>query len=180
GEPGQSSSQPMTEEPSAEEAVWLADPEVQKAVAIIRSAGKSKGAVHPSSNLELDLGFDSMERVELIVELERALNATAANEAVSAVYTVRELVDALLQARGGATGASTGMAGWDAVLAAEPEDPRVLAVLDKQWLQTCFWFLTGRFVALIARIFYGLRVTGKEKLPKTGPFILPPTTRTCG
>src|SRR5205807_3309165 len=36
GEPGQSSSQPMTEEPSAEEAVWLADPEVQKAVAIIR------------------------------------------------------------------------------------------------------------------------------------------------
>lgn len=174
GEPGQSNGQPATDEPSAEEALWLADPDVQKAVAIIRDACKSKCAVHPSSNLELDLGFDSMERVELIVELERALNATAGNEAVSAVYTVRELVETLLQTRGGGAGPSIGTTGWDAVLAADPEDPRVLAVLDRQWLQTGFWFLIGRFVSIFTRVFYGVRVTGKEKLPKSGPFILSP------
>jgi long-chain acyl-CoA synthetase len=173
-EPGQNSGRPATEEPSAEEALWLADPDAQKAMTIIRGMCKAKALVLASSNLELDLGFDSMERVELIVELERALSATAGNETVAGVYTVRELVDALLRTRGTAGGRSTGTAGWDAVLSAEPEDPRVLAVLDQQWFQTCFWFLTGRFVSLFTRIFYGLRVSGKEKLPRSGPFILSP------
>src|SRR5579859_1995433 len=53
------------EELTAAEALWLAAPEVQKAVAVIREACKAQKPVLPSSNLELDLGFDSMERVEL-------------------------------------------------------------------------------------------------------------------
>jgi long-chain acyl-CoA synthetase len=83
-------------------------------------------------------------------------------------------VETLLQTRGGGAGPSIGTTGWDAVLAADPEDPRVLAVLDRQWLQTGFWFLIGRFVSIFTRVFYGVRVTGKEKLPKSGPFILSP------
>jgi long-chain acyl-CoA synthetase len=174
GEPGENNGHSAMEEPSAEEALWLADPDVQKAIDTTRNACKAKVSVLPSSNLELDLGFDSMERVELIVELERALNATVENETVAGVYTVRELIDALLQTRGSAGGRATGVAGWDAVLGAEPQDPRVLAVLDPRWFQTCFWFLTGKFVSLFTRIFYGLRVSGQEKLPRSGPFILSP------
>src|SRR5260370_28185047 len=86
-------------EPTEEEANWLADTNVEKAVAIIRKAGKSAKPVLPSSNLELDLGFDSMERVELLVALERELGAEADEKVVAQVYTVRELVDGILQAR---------------------------------------------------------------------------------
>ncbi len=88
----------VAEEPTAEESIWLADPAVQKAIAVIRGASKAQKSVLPSSNLELDLGFDSMERVELVVALEREIGAHVDDEIISRVYTVRELVDAVLHA----------------------------------------------------------------------------------
>jgi long-chain acyl-CoA synthetase len=164
----------VAEEPTAEEAVWLSQPDVQRAVAVIKAASKSQKPVLPSSNLELDLGFDSMERVEVVVAMEREMGAEADDEVISGVYTVRELVDAVLQAQGNATGARPALPGWEAVLAADPEDPRVLAALNSGHLLTFGWYVFGRFVALFTRIFFGLRVSGKEKLPQKGPFILSP------
>ena len=164
----------VAEEPTAEEAVWLSQPDVQKAVALIKQASKAQKPVLPSSNLELDLGFDSMERVELVVALERELGAEADDKVVSEVYTVRELVDALLQARGGTATPRAGLPGWDAILATDPDDPAVLKSLHNNVLLTLWWFLFGKFVAVIMRIFFNLRVSGKEKLPKKGPFILSP------
>jgi len=165
----------IAEEPSGEEALWLANPDVQRTVAMIREAGKTQKQVLPSSNLELDLGFDSMERVELVVSLERALGAEVDDKIVSQVYTVRELVDAILGARGGAgTGARAANAGWEAVLAVPPDDPEVMRALNTGWLVTAAWFVVGKFFGLFLRLFFRLRVSGKEKLPKNGPFILSP------
>lgn len=162
------------EEPTAEEAVWLAEPETQKAIALIRKAGKSSKPVLPSSNLELDLGFDSMERVELVVALERELGAQADDKVIAQVYTVRELVDAILKARNGAGSNRPSLPGWDAVLAADPDDPRILAALNSSRLLTFAWFVLGKGVGIFLRIFFKLRVTGREKLPSKGPFILSP------
>jgi long-chain acyl-CoA synthetase len=164
----------VAEEPTSEEALWLSHPEVQKAVSMIRGASKSQKPVLPSSNLELDLGFDSMERVEMVVALERELGAEADDKVISQVYTVRELVDAILQARGGSNGARPALPGWDAVLAADPDDPRVLSALNSSPLFTLGWFVFGKGVGLFMRIFFKLRVSGKEKLPVKGPFILSP------
>jgi long-chain acyl-CoA synthetase len=168
----------VAEEPTGEEAAWLASPEVQKAMAVVRNASKAERPVLPSSNLELDLGFDSMERVELVVALEREMDAQLDEKVIAQVYTVRELVDAVLQARGSvpssqAPGQRTAP-GWDAVLAVEPDDPQVLAALSSSQVFTFLWFVFGKLVALIVRVFFNLKVSGKEKLPKKGPFILSP------
>jgi len=168
------SASPVAEEPTAEEAVWLAESEVQKAIGVIRKAGKSSKPVLPSSNLELDLGFDSMERVELVVALERELGAQADDKVIAQVYTVRELVDAILKARNGAGSTRPSLPGWDAVLAADPDDPRILAALKSNRLLTFAWFVFGKGVGLFMRVFFKLRVSGKEKLPRKGPFILSP------
>lgn len=162
------------EEPTAEEAIWLAQPEVQKAVAMIRAASKTKKPVLPTSNLELDLGFDSMERVELVVALERELGAQADDKVISAVYSVRELVDTILQARDGSVVARPSLPGWDAVLLTGPDDPSVLNALRTSKVFTMGWFVLGKIVSVFLRIFFDLRVTGKDKLPKNGPFILSP------
>ncbi|HMK31151.1 MAG TPA: AMP-binding protein, partial [Terriglobales bacterium] len=75
---------------------WTALPEVQRALAVIRASAKKQVAeVRPADSLELDLGLDSMERVELLVSLERELGANVPDAVVSEVYTVRELVDAV-------------------------------------------------------------------------------------
>ena len=167
------------EELTGEEAAWLASPEVQNAITVVRNASKAEKPVLPSSNLELDLGFDSMERVELVVSLEHAMNAHLDEKVIAQVYTVRELVDAVLQSRGDAASSGTprssaAVPGWDAVLAVEPDDPKALAALNSSQIFSIWWFIVGRVVALITRIFFGLRVSGKEKLPKKGPFILSP------
>ncbi|HYL92301.1 MAG TPA: AMP-binding protein, partial [Alphaproteobacteria bacterium] len=162
-----------SEEPSAEEAVWLSDSAVQKAISVIKQAIKVPKPVMPASNLELDLGLDSMERVELVVALERELGSHGDDKVISSVYTVRELVDAILQGRGAAAPPVT-QPGWEKILASGPDDPKVLKALDAPWLVTFFWFALGKFVSIFVRIFFRLEVKGVEKLPKTGPFILSP------
>jgi hypothetical protein len=47
---------------------------VEPALAAIRAAARSGAAVAPGASLELDLGFDSMERVELLARLEHAFH----------------------------------------------------------------------------------------------------------
>jgi len=174
---GAESTPPVAEEPTGEEALWLSDPGVQKAIAVVRVASKAQKPVLPASNLELDLGFDSMERVELVVALERELGVEADQKVISQVYTVRELVDTIRQARGSAAPGGAPrplLPGWDAVLASEPDDPGVLAPLNSSRLLAFGWFVFGKFVAVFMRVFFRLRVSGKEKLPKKGPFILSP------
>ena len=63
-------------EVSSEDQDWMDIPDVARSLAVVKSAAKTKREkVFPSDNLELDLGLDSMERVELLVALERELNA---------------------------------------------------------------------------------------------------------
>jgi long-chain acyl-CoA synthetase len=183
----------VAEEPSAEEAVWLSDRDVQRALAIIRNASKTQKPVTPSSNMELDLGFDSMERVELVVSLEQEFGVEVEDKVISHVYTVRELVDTILHAReaaaaavpngAGATETSRGRApsasGWDAVLAMPPtgvdsDAAAVSQALNTSVVFTFIWFVLTRLAGLMVRVFFGLSVSGQEKLPRKGPFILSP------
>lgn len=161
-------------EPTAAEALWLADPEVQRGIAVIRQAGKLQKAAMPGDNLELDLGFDSMERVELVVDLEREFGTHVDESVISEVYTVRELIDTVLKARGGEAPLKRETPGWDSILEAEPDDPAALSVLKNTTFQTLVWHLSGFIVALITRVFFRLKVSGSEKLPAAGPFILCP------
>lgn len=193
------------EEPTAEEALWLSEPDVQRALEIIRSASKTQKLVQPSSNLELDLGFDSMERVELVVSLEQAFGVEVEDKVISHVFTVRELVDTILHALellsttaagvapsgaiaaevrqpNAASAASArprqSTAGWDAVLAADPSGDSDAASVNKTLhtsvVFTFMWFVLARLVVLFVRVFFGLSVSGREKLPRAGPFILSP------
>ena len=48
------------------------------------------------SHLELELGLDSMERVELLTQLQVVFVSRVSEEVSHRIYTVRELVDAVL------------------------------------------------------------------------------------
>ncbi len=151
---------------------WLAKPEVARAMEVIcRAAGKAQ--LHPRDNLELDLGLDSMQRVELLVALERELGASVPDALISEVYTVRELVEAVRNRAGGSTRPRQ-PAAWDSILHTDPTDPEVLAVARRKPLTERWWYMVGRLVNVFVRDRFGLTVTGLEKLPKQGPFILSP------
>jgi long-chain acyl-CoA synthetase len=154
---------------------WMQQADVARALAVIHGASKKEHgshAVHPQDNLELDLGLDSMERVELVVALEQELGAKADENMISEVYTVRELVDAV-RAGIGASGART-KAGWNEVFATEETDPEITAVAEHRPVASRLWYVFGRCVRLICKIFFRMQVRGLEKLPPSGPFILCP------
>jgi long-chain acyl-CoA synthetase len=159
---------------SDEETTWLDIPEVSKAIKIIRDSSQNKpGTIRPVYNLELDLGFDSMQRIELLVALEEQLGGDVEESRLGEIYTVRELVDAVREsAAGGKKRESSAIVGWQTLLREQPTEPEVLAITKKRPIAEFLWFLLGRLVEVIAIDHFPLKVTGLENLPTQGPFIL--------
>ena len=64
---------------SPEESAWLEQPDVQRGLNILHEAARSAPTtMRPTLNLELDLGLDSMQRVELLSRLEDELGGDLA------------------------------------------------------------------------------------------------------
>ena len=170
-----SDSEIASEKPlTAEDAAWLEQPEVQRALEIIRQATKAKSEeLRPAHNLELDLGFDSMQRVELLVALEQELGGNVEESRASEIYTVRELVDLVRENEASGTGSSREQfAGWRAVLEEEPADRDALALAVSHPIVEFSWFLLSRIVRLFADDRFHLRMTGLENLLAHGPYII--------
>jgi long-chain acyl-CoA synthetase len=169
-EPEISSRKPLSEE----EAAWLQAPEAQRALQIIRERARNKPPeIRPSDNLELDLGFDSMQRVELLVALEQDLGGDVEESKLGEIYTVRQLVDLIREsAARGDKRSQPQFAGWEAVLKEEPADPEVLALAKPQPFAERFWFAAGRLLQLFFRIAFRLKVKGIKNLPPAGPYLI--------
>jgi long-chain acyl-CoA synthetase len=159
---------------SAEEQAWLAAPEVQRALQIMREAARTAPeSLRPDHNLELDLGLDSMQRVELLTALEQELGGDVDESRLSEIYTVRHLVDAVRQsAAAGERRPPAQFAGWKALLSEETDDPEVHALVEPRPLAETFWFFFSRFLQIVALDRFQLRVECLEKLPASGPYII--------
>jgi long-chain acyl-CoA synthetase len=125
--------------------------------------------------LELDLGLDSMQRVELLSQMEQQLGGNVEESQLSEIYTVRDLVDAVLQSAAsgaGVSGTRTTFAGWKAILAENPDANDVISLARPQPISNAFWYMVSRLVQVISFDRFDLRVSGIDNLPKAGPYIL--------
>ena len=161
---------PLTEDETA----WLDRPEVQRGLTIIREAARNgPSSLRPTMNLELDLGLDSMQRVELLSRIEDELGGNVEEAQLAEIYTVRDLVDAVLaSAQSGNASPRVAFAGWKTILSEEPTDPEVLALKDPHPAFDAVWYPVSRIIQMVARDLFDLRVSGLENLPRQGPFIL--------
>jgi long-chain acyl-CoA synthetase len=164
--------QPLTND----EASWLDQPDVQRALKIVREAARTAPQnLRPAHNLELDLGLDSMQRVELLSRIEDQLGGNVAESQLAEIYTVRDLVDAVLQSAAsgaGAPGTRIAFAGWKAILAEEPAPADVIALVRPQPISAAFWYMFSRLIQVVASDRFDLHVRGIENLPKSGAYIL--------
>ena len=161
---------------TAEESAWLDQPDVQRGLKIIREAAHdAPTTMRPALNLDLDLGFDSMQRVDLLSRLEEELGGNVEESQLTEIYTVRDLIDAVLKSAAthpGSPGPRATFAGWKSILAEDPDDPEVLALAHPNKINDTFWYLVSRVFQLIALDRFHLKVTGLDKLPKTGAYII--------
>ncbi|PYY21566.1 MAG: hypothetical protein DMG62_17755 [Acidobacteria bacterium] len=158
---------------SDEDRLWLSAQDVQQAMTVIRSTSKKEGEIHPEDNLELDLGLDSMERVELLVALEGALNSHPEDSELANVYSVRELITTLLKYRD-ASATGTKGTGWEFVFASETTDQEVIETLAPSRSFTMFWFVAARLARYLCQVLYRIQLSGLENIPQDRPFILSP------
>jgi long-chain acyl-CoA synthetase len=174
-EDGSGSELPAEKPLTPEENDWLNRADVQSGLKVIREAARSAPAnIRPTLNLELDLGLDSMQRVEVLSRLEEELGGNLEESQLAEIYTVRDLIDAVLQSAASGTGPGTRptFAGWKAILSEEPDDPDVRALAHPNRLNDTFWYLVSRLIQVISLDLFKLKVVGIEKLPKTGPYII--------
>ena len=159
-----------------EETAWLQQPDVQRGLKVLRESSRSAPSnVRPNQSLELDLGLDSMQRVELLSRLEEELGGDIEESRLTEIYTVRDLVDAVLQSAASGAGrpaTRVAFAGWKAILAEDPDDPEVLDLVQPHRLRTAFWYLVSRLIQVVSLDLFDLKVSGLEKLPKSGPFLI--------
>ena len=160
---------------SAEDAAWAEQPGVQRALKTVREASRMKPrSISPGDNLELDLGLDSMQRIELLVAIEREIGGDVEESRLSEIYTVRELIDAVRESTAKSKGGPslTNVAGWKAILQEEPAEPESRSLFKPAPFKETFWYAVSRLIQLIANDRFHLRVKGLEKLPEHGPFII--------
>jgi long-chain acyl-CoA synthetase len=175
-EPGKehNTQKPVTEEESA----WTSDPGVAQALEIIREAAHDKSAVRAAANLELDLGLDSIERVEVLTNLDQLFSARISTEVAQSLYTVRQLVDAVRAQASISTTAKLANP-WNKLLTDLPEnDPLLAGLLEPHRVLAVLGFAILKCANLLARLLLGLRVAGLENLPAGGAYLLCPNHET--
>lgn len=164
-----------TEKPlTAEDRAWLEQKNVQRALRIIQeSARKAPPQISPNHNLELDLGLDSMQRVETLIALEQELGGNVEESQLAGIYTVRELVDAVLESSSsGGTSARPAFTGWESVLKDNSSDAEFREISQPHFFKELFWFVLFRGLKVFTRIAFRIKVKGRENLPANGPYLL--------
>jgi len=161
-----------------EEMVWAAQQDVARALEVIREAAHDKSAVRAEANLELDLGLDSIERVEVVTNLEQLFGTRIPTETAHAIYNVRQLVEAArAQSRTGIEERPANA--WNKLLEEVPEnDPLFKDLLKPYPMATFAGFVLMKMWNLLARALVRFRVTGIENLPNEGAYLLCPNHET--
>jgi long-chain acyl-CoA synthetase len=155
--------------------LWASDPVVTKALELVKAAATPGSAVGPNANLDLDLGFDSMERVELLTSLELQFGTDVPDEVAQQIHTVRELVEAVRPRAGVEGDAAAGSADpWERLLAQDPDDPLLQGVLSRRPLFFLLAWAAMKMIGLAARVLIGSSASGREHIPADGPFLISP------
>lgn len=146
----------------------------RRVVRCITSLLKEKIQIQSTDNLELDIGLDSLARIELVVSLEKAFSMKLPETFASEVQTVEELV-AKIKEYGVRGVTEIEKMPWKDILRSEPGfDGRKKVGLHHGFLEWLIILICLGLTKIIMKIFFRLNVEGLENLPEKGPYIITP------
>ncbi|MBK9437387.1 MAG: AMP-binding protein [Chloracidobacterium sp.] len=161
---------------SAEDTALCDTSTAQAVVSAIRQNSKDADVVHPSMNLEIDLGLDSLARAEAFAALEQAFNTEFEGDEAAGALTVRQVID-LVNKHGGAEMEAVSVdLNWNKIINDTDNDlPEVQVVLKDQPIFGAFAFVVYKCFNLFCRVFMLLEVKGVDELRKLDrPFLICP------
>jgi long-chain acyl-CoA synthetase len=142
----------------------------------IRASAREGAILRPDANLELDLGIDSMARVELVATLEHRAGAVVPEATAQCLFTVRDVVDAVLCGRTDAAGRQDGIDAWTALLSAEVGGGPTLTEAATGGSDRVVWLFHAavRAILFLSRVVIEYDVSGTRHLPARGPYLICP------
>jgi long-chain acyl-CoA synthetase len=152
--------------PTPEEAALLRDPTAAAIWALLRGRYPDQ-ALDLDTNLGLDLALDSFSWMELTVVLEERLGIALSEADIAAVETIRDLLHLSIARR--------------TEVRAPPPIAPAATIETERWLTrrglflAAVWFVLHALNWLLMRGLFRLRVSGTEKLPATGAFVIAPS-----
>jgi long-chain acyl-CoA synthetase len=165
------------ETPAQEDRSILQSAVGQEVIQCLQEAYHRDGPIEPSMNLELDLGFDSMERVEMLASIEQTLNLQLPDDFGAEIFTVRDLIVRLEQQAGIVTrGGGQERQSWKKILSAESlSQEESISLPLSGTLGAFFKFLILRlaYYALFKTLLR-LETRGLQQLPAKGPYLICP------
>ncbi|MBF0217265.1 MAG: AMP-binding protein [Candidatus Omnitrophica bacterium] len=150
-----------------------------KVVEVLNGHIRSKRILSPSDHLELDLGIDSLGRVELATALESALDMHISNELMTRAFTVKELI---LGIEGSAAGEGLQKGPlsparskdlWNEILNEEPAQDMIKKIdLSPGRARALGMLLFTGILRLMFRVIWRLRISGEANIPVKGKCVL--------
>ena len=151
----------------------------RKVIEALKKSAKLERQIIPADHIELDLGIDSLGRVELIIALEQALNKRIPNELMTKVFTVKELIlemEKLILGEGAqreSTPQVQGQTLWNDILNEKPGEDIIKKVnLTPNRMAILGMLLFAEILRLVFKVIWRLKIRGTENIPKTGKCIL--------
>ena len=147
-------------------------------VTVIKKNSKNTEIIHPSMNLEIDLGLDSLARAEVFAAIEQAFSIEFAGEEAAQALTVKDLVE-LIEKRAGNSAEnqiiSTDLNWTKIVREADDNLPEVQPILHHSAIFSMFAFGVYKTSYLFWKLFTRLEVEGLENLKAMKrPFLICP------
>ncbi|MCF7875223.1 MAG: AMP-binding protein [Candidatus Omnitrophica bacterium] len=153
------------------------DPDIEdkeKAKKIINFISESLGKeVYLDDHLELDLGIDSLARVELAAGAEEKFSLKLPEDFFLQVSTVKDLIAKIITYRKKEKGEEFSGGDWKNILKKEPK----LEIKRKLKIKTTFFdilvsYSMKVFLFFFFKLFLRFKIEGKENMPAQRPFII--------
>jgi long-chain acyl-CoA synthetase len=141
---------------------------------------KPKAIFNPSASLEFDFGLDSLERVELLSQLEESLGVRLEEEESQRLLTLGQLIGAFAEHADPLGNNPEARISWGEMLATPLTGSQRQLLVDTLYkgpVTQAVLFLFMRLIYGWARLYFRMRVEGSETLPAGGPYLICPNHR---
>jgi long-chain acyl-CoA synthetase len=160
--------------PAQEEDTPLMRDDVGKRVAeCIRPLLKEKIPVRARDNLELDLGLDSLARIELVVSLEKTFGISLPDTFITSIQTVGELTEKIRESGSISAPGEERTSDWSQILSA-PAAADAGDIGERSFSERLVVYLSLILIRIIFRVFFRLEGKGLEHVPEEGYYIIAP------
>jgi long-chain acyl-CoA synthetase len=155
------------------DAALLEDEIGRKVVGCINSVLNENVPVRSEDNLELDLGFDSLKRIEFISSLEDAFSVSFSETFISDVQTVGDVVLRIREYTGEKRPDRASGVTWKEILEKEPpQEDRGKTWFYHSPIEKGAVYLLFMGLKIFFRLFFHMTITGRENITGIGPYIL--------